>query len=492
MQPPPPLAPGQTFAQGLVVGALLTATSTRAVYAAELRGGPCTLSVWSPDLAPDPAARDRFVRGAQGAGVALGPYVPAVLGAGVDARSQSPWVITEALVGAPLAAVVAHHGPLDDTAAYAVLRAVCDALSRAHAAGKAHLGLSTDSVFLTDGPEGTSVQVLDFGAADIAAAHAAAAVAHPPEALLWMAPELAQPSPGSPPGPAADVWSLGLLAFYALTGAAYWRAAYGETLDVRGVFTEVMFAPMEGARDRAGSYGIHGRLPPRFDAWFARCVTRDLPDRYPDAAAAWEGLAAALTLPPPAPAPARPRPSRRPSAPPPAIPPTRPPPPLSEPPSSPSLAPAALNRPGAPAPSAAMPAWALAAALALVLLGAAGAFAIVRRGWAPTPSDPSAPITQPVALPTPGPDPRVAREALARAALDRAAEVARLCGDGSGASAEVTARYDGQGSVTETRVAPPLHDTPVGECVVTAVRETSLPPDPAAPAVTVSRTMPLR
>ncbi len=309
MRPPPPLAPGSSFAGRLVVDGLLAAHSTRAVYLARRGAEPVALSVWSPDIAPDAAARDRFVRDARRAGTVPSAFVPPVLDAGIDPSTRALWVTTEAFSGAPLSAVVAQHGPLDDSATYAVLEAVCDALGRAHAEGRAHLGLCADSVFLAETPAGSAVRVLDFGVADLAATRAATAVSHATDALLWMAPELAQPSAQAAPGPAADVWSLGLLAFYLLTGAHYWRAAYGDAADIRGVFAEVMFAPVEPARARASSYGIHGRLPPRFDAWFARCVARDVPERFADAAAAWAGLAAALTLPAaPTLAPPRPRP----------------------------------------------------------------------------------------------------------------------------------------------------------------------------------------
>lgn len=491
MRPPPPLAPGSSFAGRLVVDGLLAAHSTRAVYLARRGAEPVALSVWSPDIAPDAAARDRFVRDARRAGTVASAFVPPVLDAGVDPSTRALWVATEAFSGAPLSAVVAQHGPLDDGATYAVLEAVCDALGRAHAEGRAHLGLCADSVFLAETPAGSAVRVLDFGVADLAATRAAAAVSHATDALLWMAPELAQPSAQAAPGPAADVWSLGLLAFYLLTGAHYWRAAYGDAADIRGVFTEVMFAPVEPARARAASYGIHGRLPPRFEAWFARCVARDVPERFADATAAWAGLAAALTLPAaPAPAPPRPRPAAAS-----ASPTSAPSAPASSPPAStaPSSVPHPAPRPSSPVVPvetpgvgpAGSPRLALLGAAAIVLVGALAGVWLLRRGV-------SAPAASAPAAPTPTTDPRPAREALARAALLRVAPVAQLCGDGSGATAEVTATFDAQGAVSAAQVAAPLTETPVGECVVNAVREATLPPDARAPTVTVSHAMPLR
>jgi serine/threonine protein kinase len=498
MRPPPPLAPGSSFAGRLVVDGLLAAHSTRAVYLARRGAEPVALSVWSPDIAPDAAARDRFVRDARRAGTVPSAFVPPVLDAGIDPSTRALWVTTEAFSGAPLSAVVAQHGPLDDSATYAVLEAVCDALGRAHAEGRAHLGLCADSVFLAETPAGSAVRVLDFGVADLAATRAATAVSHATDALLWMAPELAQPSAQAAPGPAADVWSLGLLAFYLLTGAHYWRAAYGDAADIRGVFAEVMFAPVEPARARASSYGIHGRLPPRFDAWFARCVARDVPERFADAAAAWAGLAAALTLPAaPTPAPPRPRPptASAPPAPTPSPPTPAPPAPASSPPAPParSSVPQPAARPSSPVVPAAAPGvapaqgprLALLGAAAIVLVGAlAGVWLLRRSGSAPATSAPVAP--------PPTTDTRSAREALARSALLRVAPVAQLCGDGSGATAQVTATFDAQGSVSAAQVAAPLAETPVGECVVNAVREATLPPDARASAVTVSHAMPLR
>jgi hypothetical protein len=100
-----------------------------------------------------------------------------------------------------------------------------------------------------------------------------------------MAPE--QTDPRAAISAAADVWALGLLAFWLLTGRPFWLSAADPTSSVHAMMREVLFEPIEAPSLRARDKGAPGRLPRGFDAWFAKCVTRDLATRFPDAKAAF-------------------------------------------------------------------------------------------------------------------------------------------------------------------------------------------------------------
>ena len=100
---------------------------------------------------------------------------------------------------------------------------------------------------------------------------------------MWMAPE--QTVPGGPVGPGTDVWPLGLLAFRLLTGYLFWKAPYEGGASVMMLMAEAFFMhPLPTASARAEHYKCKDRLPPGFDAWFARCVARPMEHRYADAA----------------------------------------------------------------------------------------------------------------------------------------------------------------------------------------------------------------
>jgi hypothetical protein len=102
----------------------------------------------------------------------------------------------------------------------------------------------------------------------------------------WMAPE--QLDAGCRPGPSANVWSIGLLIFYAAVGRPYWWNASPDREPSRELLREILHAPIVAASERARALGSEGLLPPWFDAWFARCVARDSTKRFATASAAFE------------------------------------------------------------------------------------------------------------------------------------------------------------------------------------------------------------
>ena len=85
---------------------------------------------------------------------------------------------------------------------------------------------------------------------------------------------------GSRIGPRTDIWALGLIAFYALTGRIYWLTAKDPKVQVAMLLRELLMAPLAPASVRAKELGVEDPLPPGFDAWFARCVTREPIDRF--------------------------------------------------------------------------------------------------------------------------------------------------------------------------------------------------------------------
>ena len=96
---------------------------------------------------------------------------------------------------------------------------------------------------------------------------------------LFMAPE--QTDAFGNICPATDVWALGLLAFYLLTGRSYWLGA--ERASVPALLREVCLDPLVSASFRADQLAVSELIPEGFDDWFAHCVERDTDGRYVEA-----------------------------------------------------------------------------------------------------------------------------------------------------------------------------------------------------------------
>ncbi len=240
----------------------------------------------------------RFVQEATIGSVINSEHIVEVIGAGVDDDTGLPWLAMELLDGEDLAGVVKRRERLAPAHTLEILRQVCHAVGAAHAAGVVHRDLKPENIFVArslraDAP--FTVKVLDFGIAKVLQeAQTNSGSTDSVGSPLWMAPE--QINAGRIAA-ATDVWALGLIAFYLLTGKVYWKAANAEGATLQAVLAEMLLAPLEDASTRAAALGCADALPVGFDAWFARCVHRDPSSRYEDAGEAFLGLSPALSTP---------------------------------------------------------------------------------------------------------------------------------------------------------------------------------------------------
>lgn len=247
------------------------------------------------ELVADPKQRERFEQEARVGARIPSDHVVQVIAAGVDPATGAPWMAMELLEGEDLAGHLESRGALPAREVLTIFEQLCHALGAAHKAGIVHRDVKPENIFLAkmrSAAGEVSVKVLDFGIAKVVAESktaVTAAIGTP----LWMAPE--QSDPRAPITPAADVWSLGLIAFAALTGVPYWRAASDPHAAMTALMREILFDPIQPASARAAELGRPGLLPGGFDAWFARCMRREPSQRFATAAEVFEALPDALS-----------------------------------------------------------------------------------------------------------------------------------------------------------------------------------------------------
>ncbi len=257
-----------------------------------LLGARVAIKFISPHRADASAARARFEREARVAALLQSRHVVRILDYGVD--GGTPYLVMELLDGEDLAARLAARGRLSLGETSRIVAQVARALRRAADASIVHRDLKPANVFLAredvDDGEPEVVKVLDFGVAKAPRLDGDGDVTQM-GALLgsprYMSPEQARNSAAV--DARADLWSLAVIAYRAITGAVPFGGAEP---------AEVLFRV---CRYRAPPPSeIAPELGREVDAFFARALARDLGHRFQTAGELALAFAAAAGLSPPA------------------------------------------------------------------------------------------------------------------------------------------------------------------------------------------------
>ncbi|GAA3895280.1 hypothetical protein GCM10023084_55020 [Streptomyces lacrimifluminis] len=184
------------------------------------RGRTVAVKLVRRELAEQDEFRDRFRHEVAAARRVGGRWTAPVLDA--DTEAAVPWVATGYVAGPSLAQVVGHdHGPLPERSVRVLAAGLAHALQDIHTAGIVHRDLKPSNILVAiDGP-----RVIDFGiaraletVAEGGLTRAGALVGSPG----FMAPEQVR---GDRVTAAADVFCLGSVLVYAVTGALPFGAA---------------------------------------------------------------------------------------------------------------------------------------------------------------------------------------------------------------------------------------------------------------------------
>ncbi|MFF5976328.1 serine/threonine-protein kinase [Streptomyces sp. NPDC012769] len=128
-----------------------------------------------------------------------------------------PWIVMELVRGLTLAETMEAEGPLPPRRAAHVGAEVLAALRAAHAAGVLHRDVKPANVLLSNDGR---VVLTDFGIAAVAGTSPLTMTGELIGSPEYLAPERAL---GRTPGPAADLWSLGVLLYAAVEGVSPFR-----------------------------------------------------------------------------------------------------------------------------------------------------------------------------------------------------------------------------------------------------------------------------
>jgi hypothetical protein len=232
------------------------------------------------DLSAQPELARRFEREARAAAAIGHPHVVDILDLGDDPARGIQFLVQELLEGESLAERLDRDGPLSPRAALDALVPIADALAAVHAAGLVHRDVKPENVFLQRGRDGERPKLIDFGVVARVVGRRATRLTLAGTLVgspAYMAPE--QTLDGASLDGRADVWSLGVVLYEALSGQRPYEAddAEGLLAKIRAEAPRPLAAAMPG-------------LPAPLLAVVDRALQKDRTARWPTAAAFRDAL----------------------------------------------------------------------------------------------------------------------------------------------------------------------------------------------------------
>jgi eukaryotic-like serine/threonine-protein kinase len=238
------------------------------------------LKVMLLDYASSSVLRERFKQEMTVTASLESDHIVQVFDGGADESLGLLYLVLELLRGEDLrAARERSGGRFDGPIVAEYLEQAALGLDLAHAAGIVHRDLKPENLFLTYRDDARPcIKVLDFGVAkyiaeSVGSAKTTQAIGTP----LYMSPE--QIRGDGTIGYAADVYSMAQVAYDLLVGEPYWESTRRQTSSLYGLLMAITAGVKTPATLQATERGV--RLPPEFDAWFARATADDPLDRHP-------------------------------------------------------------------------------------------------------------------------------------------------------------------------------------------------------------------
>jgi serine/threonine-protein kinase len=224
----------------------------------------------------------RFEQEAQATAALSSPHTIRVFDFGVTANDTFYYVM-ELLAGRDLKSLVREFGPVPAARAVFILRQICHSLAEAHARGLVHRDVTPSNIYLCRmGLDYDFVKVLDFGLVKVdqrpTPAFVSTGPAHTAGTPAFMAPELVL---GAEAEPRTDVYAIGCVAYYLLTGQPVFEA--DNATDMFVLHLEATPVPPSQRTELP--------IPSELEALVLACLDKDPQRRPQDAAAVLDLLA---------------------------------------------------------------------------------------------------------------------------------------------------------------------------------------------------------
>jgi len=227
--------------------------------------------------------RQRFVNEARAAARLRSKHVVQIYDQGVGDDGR-PYIVMEFLAGEPLDHRLDREGRLAPEETARIALHVCRALARAHESGVVHRDLKPENVFLVRDEEDHMdiAKVVDFGIAKFTDPSTSGSSSTRTGAVLgtpqYMSPEQARGLRSV--DHRTDLWALGVIVYRSLTGTLPFKGeAVGDLLV--NICTGDVPVPSSIVAD----------VPPGFDAWVRRALSREPGERFQSAAELSDALA---------------------------------------------------------------------------------------------------------------------------------------------------------------------------------------------------------
>jgi serine/threonine protein kinase len=226
---------------------------------------PVALKLVAPGLAADPGFRRRFMTESKIAASIDHPNVVPIYAAGED--DGVLFLAMRFVAGDDLRTIVGRDGPLAPERAASVVSQVAAALDAAHSRGLVHRDVKPANVLVTGDDH---CYLTDFGLVkDLAATTGATGTGGILGTLDYVAPERIQ---GGAVGAWTDVYALGCVLFFALTGTVVFPLEAPESK----LWAHVSEPPPPVS-------ALCSSIPPALDAVVAQALAKDPADRYASA-----------------------------------------------------------------------------------------------------------------------------------------------------------------------------------------------------------------